>query len=121
MKSSVREIKIKLPEDVLLSASISEKQLVQEMREMIAFKLFADGRLSGGTAAKLAGMPRLNFLFKAGQQKWILLLYEQGISDSQVVFHIGGDRHRQRDQAIFFKLGFLNIKRFFLRPIMIAF
>ena len=73
MKSSVREIKIKLPEDVLLSASISEKQLVQEMREVIAFKLFADGRLSGGTAAKLAGMPRVNFLFKAGQQniEWL--------------------------------------------------
>jgi predicted HTH domain antitoxin len=67
MKSSVREIKIKLPENVLLSASISEKQLVQEMREVIAFKLFAEGRLSGGTAAKLAGMPRVKFLLKAGQ------------------------------------------------------
>ncbi len=30
MKSSVREIKIELPEDVLLSVSISENQLVRE-------------------------------------------------------------------------------------------
>ena len=73
MKSSVREIKIKLPENVLLSASISEKQLVQEMREVIALKLFAEGRLSGGTAAKMAGMSRVKFLLKAGQQniEWL--------------------------------------------------
>ncbi len=73
MKSTVREIKIKVPEDVLLSASISEKQLVQEMREVLAFKLFSDGRLSGGTAAKLAGMPRVHFLLKACQQniEWL--------------------------------------------------
>ena len=73
MKSTVREIKIEVPEDVLLSASISEKQLVQEIREVLAFKLFSDGRLSGGTAAKLAGIPRVQFLLKAGQQniEWL--------------------------------------------------
>jgi predicted HTH domain antitoxin len=73
MKSSVREIKIELPEDVFLSASISEKQLAQEMREVVAFKLYSEGRLSGGTAAKLAGMPRVAFLLKAGQQniEWL--------------------------------------------------
>ena len=77
MKSSVREIKIKVTEDVLLSASISEKQLVHEMREVLAFKLFADGRLSGGTAAKLAGMPRVHFLLKAGQQNIEWLSYSK--------------------------------------------
>ena len=61
MKSTEREIKIKVPEDVLLSASISEEQLAQEMREVLAFKLFSDGRLSGGTAAKLAGMHECTF------------------------------------------------------------
>ena len=73
MSSPVREIRIELPEDVLLSASISEKQFVQEMREVLAYKLFYDGRLSEGTAAKLAGMPRVIFLLKAGQQniEWL--------------------------------------------------
>ena len=73
MKSSVREIKIKLPEDVLLSASISERQLVKEMREVLAFKFYSEGRLSGGKAAKLAGMPRVQFLLKAGRQniEWL--------------------------------------------------
>ena len=67
MKSSVREIKMELPEDVLLSASITEKQLVQEMREALALKLYSEGRLSGGTAAKLAEMPRVTFLLNAGR------------------------------------------------------
>ena len=73
MKSSVREIKIKLPEDVLLSASISEKQLAHEMREVMALKLYSEGRLSGGTAAKLAGIPRVHFLLKVGQHniEWL--------------------------------------------------
>jgi len=73
MKSSVREIKIKLPTDVLLSTSISEKQLAQTMREVLAFKFFAEGRLSSGMAAKLAGMTRVAFLLKAGQQdiEWL--------------------------------------------------
>ncbi len=73
MKSSVREIKIEIPEDVLLSASISENQLVKEIGEALAYKLYSEGRLSGGTAAKLAGMPRVQFLLKAGQQniEWL--------------------------------------------------
>lgn len=54
MKPSDREIKMELPEDVFLSASLTEKQLVQEMREALALKLYSEGRLSGGTAAKLA-------------------------------------------------------------------
>jgi len=77
MKSSVREIKIEFPEDVFLSASITEKQLVQEMREALALKLFSEGRLSGGTAAKLADMPRVTFLLTAGQHNIDWLPYSR--------------------------------------------
>ncbi|MEW6378134.1 MAG: UPF0175 family protein [bacterium] len=38
------------------------------MRKLIAFKLSADGRLSGGRAARLAGMSRIHFLMEAGAQ-----------------------------------------------------
>ncbi|MBW2368247.1 MAG: UPF0175 family protein [Deltaproteobacteria bacterium] len=69
MDSSVREIKIELPVNVLLSTNISEQQLAKEMREELAFKYFAEGRLSSGTAAKLAGMTRFSFLIKAGEKK----------------------------------------------------
>jgi len=67
MKSAVREIRIKVPEDILLSTSFNEAQFVTEMRATLAFKLFSQGRLSGGKAAKLAGMSRVQFLLEAGQ------------------------------------------------------
>ncbi|GAK57321.1 hypothetical protein U27_04286 [Candidatus Vecturithrix granuli] len=60
-------ISFELPADVFLSTSVSMDQLVQEMRETLAFKLFSEGRLSGGKAAKLAGMSRIAFLLRAGQ------------------------------------------------------
>jgi predicted HTH domain antitoxin len=77
MKTSVREIKMELPEDVLLSASLTENQLVQEMREALALKLYSEGRRSGGTAAKLAGMPRVAFLLHAGQHNMEWLPYSK--------------------------------------------
>jgi predicted HTH domain antitoxin len=73
----MREIKIELPEEVLLSASISEKQLVQEMREILALKLYSEGRISGGTAAKLAGIPRVYFLLKASRHNIEWLPYSE--------------------------------------------
>lgn len=73
MEPSTREIKIKLPVDVLLSTSVNEKQLAKEMRETLAFKYYSEGRLSSGKAAKLAGMTRVAFLLKAGQNnvEWL--------------------------------------------------
>ncbi len=67
MKSADREIKVKVPEDILLSTSFSETQLAAEMLETLAYKLFSQGRLSGGKASKLAGMSRVQFLLKASQ------------------------------------------------------
>jgi predicted HTH domain antitoxin len=68
MKPATCQILLDLPVDVLISSNLNEDQLAQELRETLALKLFAEGRLSGGKAAKLAGMSRAAFLFKAGQQ-----------------------------------------------------
>ena len=65
MESQVKEIKIALPLDVLLSANIDQEQIVKEMREALAYKYFSKGRLSSGKAAKLAGMSRVTFLNNA--------------------------------------------------------
>lgn len=47
MKSTDREIRIRVPEDILLATSFNETQLVAEMLETLAYKLFSQGRLSG--------------------------------------------------------------------------
>ncbi len=69
MDTSTREIKITLPEDVMLSTNVNEKRLIQDMRETLAYKYYADGRLSSGKAAKLAGMSRVAFLLNAQRHK----------------------------------------------------
>lgn len=74
---SQREIKIHLPADVLLSMGMDEKQMAFEMRRLLAFKLFSERRLSGGKAAKLAGMSRIAFLLEASQRGIDLLPYSE--------------------------------------------
>lgn len=53
------------PVDILLSANINQEDMVQEMRETLAYKYFEKGRLSGGKAARLAGVSRVAFLCNA--------------------------------------------------------
>lgn len=65
MDRQTKEIKIVLPADVLLSANIDSEHLAREMRESLAYKYFAMGRLSSGKAARLAGMARVEFLLNA--------------------------------------------------------
>ncbi|MEA3415235.1 MAG: UPF0175 family protein [Thermodesulfobacteriota bacterium] len=77
MKSTDREIRIKVPEDILLSASFNETRFAAEMRETLTFKLFSQGRLSGGKTAKLAGMSRVQFLLEAGKHNIDWLPFDQ--------------------------------------------
>ncbi len=60
-----KEVKVIVPTDVLLSANIDQEHIGQAMLEALAYDCFADGRLSGGKAAKLAGMSRIAFLCNA--------------------------------------------------------
>lgn len=77
MEPKVREIKITLPLDVLLSSSVDEKKIAQDMRETLAYKYYAEGRLSSGKAAKLAGMTRVAFLLNAGKHNVEWLSYSE--------------------------------------------
>ena len=77
METQIKEIKISLPMDVLLSANIDQEHIVQEMREALAYKYFANGRLSSGKAAKLAGMSRVAFLLNAQRHNVEWLSYSE--------------------------------------------
>ena len=72
-KGTLREIKLEIPEEVFLASRMDEEQVVTEVKKLIALRLFADGRLSGGMAAKLAGMNRVRFLLEASDQgiEWL--------------------------------------------------
>ena len=71
------EIKFKIPEDILLAAHLTEEQIALEMRKLFAFKLFSEGCLSSGKAARFAGMSRVHFLMEAGARKVEWLSYSE--------------------------------------------
>jgi predicted HTH domain antitoxin len=66
---------LEIPEEVLSALGSDPASAAGEIRLLAAMKLFELGRLSSGSAAALAGIPRVAFLQKLG---------EYGVSPFQV-------------------------------------
>jgi predicted HTH domain antitoxin len=58
---------ISYPQEVLWALQQEPEEFEADARLLLALKLYESGRLSSGLAAKLAGMPRVTFLFLLGQ------------------------------------------------------
>lgn len=58
---------IEYPPDVLWALQKKPDEFEAEARLVLALKLYETGRLSTGLAARLAGVPRITFLFLLGQ------------------------------------------------------
>ncbi len=59
---TTKQIVINVPENILLAEKTDEREFAKELRMLAAVKLYELGRLSSGSAAELAGMPRVEFL-----------------------------------------------------------
>ena len=59
-----RTLTIDYSDEVLLALGCSPKQFNEEAKLLVAVKLYELGRLSSGTAAKLADIPKPLFLMK---------------------------------------------------------
>lgn len=55
-------LSIPYSEDLLITTGQSKEALEQELRFLLAVKLFELQRLSLGKAARLCGMPKINFM-----------------------------------------------------------
>ena len=64
---ATQRIVIEVPDQVLLAEKTDAARFGQEMRLLSAIKLYELGRLTSGSAADLAGMPRLQFLQVLGR------------------------------------------------------
>jgi predicted HTH domain antitoxin len=58
------EITLSIPDETLLALKVNSDQLGAELRLAAAVKLYELGRMSSGSAAKLAGVPRTVFLMR---------------------------------------------------------
>ncbi|MEE8585720.1 MAG: UPF0175 family protein [Acidobacteriota bacterium] len=57
-------LEIPIPEDALSILETDRESLAHELVLLAAVKLFEIGRLSSGQAARLAGIPRVDFLMR---------------------------------------------------------
>ena len=58
---------IEYPPDLLWALQQEPGEFEAEARLLLAVKLYETGRLSTGMAARLAGVPRVTFMFLLGQ------------------------------------------------------
>jgi predicted HTH domain antitoxin len=58
---------IEYPPEVLWALQQEPKEFEAEARLLLAIKMYETGRLSTGLAAKLAGVPRITFMFLLGR------------------------------------------------------
>jgi len=61
---TTRQLTIPYPDDLLPSLKTDSQAIEQEARLLPAVKLYEQGRISTGMAARLAGMERVAFLFE---------------------------------------------------------
>lgn len=57
-------VTISFDEDVLLATNMTSKEFTDSARFTVAAKLWMDGKLTAGQAAKLCGMEKVEFLYE---------------------------------------------------------
>jgi hypothetical protein len=67
----MNRLNIPYPPEVLWATQQEPAKFETEARLLLALKLYETGKLSTGLAAKLAGVPRVTFLFLLGQHGFL--------------------------------------------------
>ena len=79
-------ITIPYSDDVLASAGLSASELAETARMAVAAKLFDEGRLSLGQAAKLCDLGKVEFMEKLHQQGYSVVNLRVDNADDELRF-----------------------------------
>ena len=63
----MHNLNIEYPPEVLWALQKEPDEFEREARLLLALKLYENSKLSSGLAAKIAGIPRVTFLFLLGE------------------------------------------------------
>ena len=63
----LNRLSIEYPSEVLWALQKEPDEFEREARLLLALKLYESGKLSTGLAARIAGIPRINFIFLLGE------------------------------------------------------
>lgn len=84
--NSSNYITIPYSDDVLASAGLSASELAATARMAVAAKLFGEGRLSLGQAAKLCGLGKVEFMEKLGREGYSVVNLQADDADDELRF-----------------------------------
>lgn len=89
MPDSANYITIPYSDDVLVSAGMSASELAETARMAIAAKLFGEGRLSLGQAAKLCGLGKVAFMERLKKEGYSVVNLQAEDADDELRFAHG--------------------------------
>jgi Uncharacterized small protein len=84
--NSSNYITIPYSDDVLASAGLSASELAATARLAVAAKLFGEGRLSMGQAAKLCGLGKVEFMEQLGREGYSVVNLQADDADDELRF-----------------------------------
>ncbi|MBX3010753.1 MAG: UPF0175 family protein [Caldilineaceae bacterium] len=65
--TTMNQLTIEYPSELLWALQQNPDEFATEAKKLLAIELYKTGKLSSGLAARMAGVPRVAFLFLLGQ------------------------------------------------------
>ena len=80
----MKKVLIEYPDGLPSLLKLSEGQFIEELRFLVAAKLYDMGKLSSGKAAQMAKLPRVEFLHRLGQYGFSAINLDDEQIDSEL-------------------------------------
>ncbi len=90
----MNRLSIELPEEALAALQVSPEEATREARRILAIHWYAQGRISQGTGARIAGLSRHDFLIALGEAEVPAMQVDRGELREEIARAVEADRER---------------------------